>query len=89
ITVAAEGLLNLEDWHNFPQDYERTLMCWYDRFENAWGELCHHYDERFFRMWRYYLLACAGGFRAGGNQLWQVVFSRDGIKDGYQAHSIR
>jgi cyclopropane-fatty-acyl-phospholipid synthase len=89
IAVAAEGLLNLEDWHNFPQDYERTLMCWYDRFEQAWGELRGGYDERFFRMWRYYLLACAGGFRAGGNQLWQVVFSRDGIVDGYNAKNIR
>jgi cyclopropane-fatty-acyl-phospholipid synthase len=89
ITTAAEGQLNLEDWHNFPQDYERTLLCWYDNFERAWGNLQQHYDERFFRMWRYYLLACAGGFRAGGNQLWQIVFSRDGIRDGYRPKGIR
>lgn len=84
ITKAAEGLLNLEDWHNFPQDYERTLMCWYERFENNWKELSESYDERFFRMWRYYLLASAGGFRAGGNQLWQIVFSREGVAGGYE-----
>jgi cyclopropane-fatty-acyl-phospholipid synthase len=89
ITTAAEGLLNLEDWHNFPQDYERTLLCWYDRFERGWEELSNDYDERFFRMWRYYLLACAGGFRAGGNQLWQIVFSRDGIRGGYEPGNIR
>jgi cyclopropane-fatty-acyl-phospholipid synthase len=86
---AAEGELNMEDWHNFPQDYERTLLCWYDRFEEAWPALEGLYDERFFRMWRYYLLACAGGFRAGGNQLWQVVFSRDGANGGYRAEGIR
>ena len=89
ITTAAEGLLNIEDWHNFPKDYERTLLCWYDRFEAAWPELSQRYDERFFRMWRYYLLACAGGFRAGGNQLWQIVFSRDGLPNGYTVANIR
>ena len=47
------------------------------------------YDERFFRMWRYYLLSSAGTFRARINQLWQVVFSRDGLKGGYQAENIR
>jgi cyclopropane-fatty-acyl-phospholipid synthase len=89
IANAAEGRLNVEDWHNFPQDYERTLMCWYENFEAAWGELRGDYSERFFRMWRYYLLACAGGFRAGGNQLWQIVFSRDGIPGGYLPENPR
>jgi len=83
ITTATEGRLNIEDWHNFPQDYERTLLCWYENFENSWGDLRADYGERFFRMWRYYLLACAGGFRAGGNQLWQIVFSRNGVPGGY------
>lgn len=89
ITEAAEGNLNLEDWHNFPYDYERTLMCWYENFEQAWGVLKDNYSEEFFRMWRYYLLSSAGGFRAGGNQLWQIVFSRDGFAGGYQAENIR
>ncbi len=89
ISQAAEDLLNMEDWHNFPQDYERTLMCWYDNFSAGWGELRDKYDERFFRMWRYYLLASAGGFRARGNQLWQIVFSRDGVPGGYTPDKIR
>jgi cyclopropane-fatty-acyl-phospholipid synthase len=89
ITSAAEGVLNMEDWHNFPQDYERTLLAWYDNFESNWPALEKHYDKRFFRMWRYYLLAVAGGFRAGGNQLWQIVFSSDGCKGGYNAKNIR
>jgi len=85
ISSASEGQLNVEDWHNFPQDYERTLMCWYKNFEDVWDELSPHYGKRFFRMWRYYLLACAGGFRAGGNQLWQIVYSRDGVPGGLLA----
>jgi cyclopropane-fatty-acyl-phospholipid synthase len=89
VTMAAEGRLNIEDWHNFPQDYERTLMCWYENFEAAWGDLRSDYSERFFRMWRYYLLACAGGFRAGGNQLWQIVFSRNGVPGGYLPRKVR
>jgi cyclopropane-fatty-acyl-phospholipid synthase len=36
------------------------------------------YGDRFYRMWRYYLLASAGGFRARYQQLYQVVFSRTG-----------
>ena len=89
ITAAAEGALNIEDWHNFPDDYARTLMCWYENFERAWPTLSDRYGEQFFRMWRYYLLASAGGFRAGGNQLWQIVFSRDGVPGGYSAENIR
>lgn len=89
LTEAAEGLLTIEDWHNFPQDYWRTLTCWYQNFADAWDELKHHYDERFFRMWRYYLLSSAGSFHAGGNQLWQIVFSRDGVSGGYLAANIR
>ncbi len=89
ITTAAERLLCLEDWHNFPQDYDRTLLTWYENFAAAWEQLRGRYDERFYRMWRYYLLSCAGGFRAGVSQLWQIVFSRDGLPGGYQAVDIR
>ena len=89
IMQATEGVLYMEDWHNFPQDYERTLMCWYDNFSAAWGGLRNKYDERFFRMWRYYLLASAGGFRARGNQLWQIVLSKNGVPGGYTPENVR
>ena len=79
ITEASEGLLFLEDWHSFGQYYDRTLMAWYDNFTKRWDELKRQYDERFYRMWTYYLLSCAGGFRSGRNQLWQIVFSKDGL----------
>lgn len=74
----------VEDWHNFGADYDRTLMAWHQRFEAAWPRLKQHYDERFYRMWRYYLLCCAGTFRARDNQLWQLVLSPRGEPGGYR-----
>lgn len=82
---ASEGLLIMEDWHNFGPDYEKTLMEWYRNFQSAWDELKSRYDKRFYRMWTYYLLSCAGSFRARRNQLWQIVFSVNGLKGGYRA----
>jgi len=85
ISRAVEGKFVIEDWHNFGPDYDPTLMCWAENFEEHWPELKHRYDERFFRMWRYYLLACAGSFRARKNQLWQIVLSPRGLPGGYLA----
>jgi len=78
LATAMEGLFVIEDWHNFGPDYDPTLMSWYENFEKAWPTLSGKYDERFYRMWRYYLLSAAGGFRSRQTQLWQVVFSRVG-----------
>jgi cyclopropane-fatty-acyl-phospholipid synthase len=83
ITSAAEGILVIEDWHSFGPDYDPTLMAWHANFTRNWHRLKETYDKRFFRMWTYYLLMCAGAFRARSNQLWQVVFSKDGLKTGY------
>jgi len=80
ITSAAEGLFVLEDWHSFGQYYDRTLMAWHQNFTKNWDKLKDAYDERFYRMWNYYLLSCAGSFRARRNQLWQIVFSKKGVK---------
>ncbi|MFO7953640.1 MAG: class I SAM-dependent methyltransferase, partial [Thioalkalivibrio sp.] len=77
LTRAKEGLFVLEDWHNFGPDYDRTLMAWDANFVAAWPELkqSEGLDERFCRMWRYYLLSCAGAFRARHLNLWQLVLS--------------
>jgi cyclopropane-fatty-acyl-phospholipid synthase len=75
----------LEDWHNFGADYDRTLMSWNERFEAAWPELATRYDERFRRMWRYYLLSCAGFFRSRQGQLWQLVLSRRERREVYRS----
>lgn len=84
IAAAAEGLFVLEDWHSLGPHYDRTLMAWHANFVGAWDRLKAAYDERFFRMWRYYLLASAGSFRSRSNQLWQVVFSKGGLRGGYR-----
>jgi cyclopropane-fatty-acyl-phospholipid synthase len=85
ICSAIEGIFVLEDWHNFGTDYDKTLMQWFRNFHKNWDALKDDYDERFYRMWKYYLLSCAGSFRARKNQLWQIVFSPKGILGGYQA----
>ena len=73
----------MEDWHNFGADYEKTLLAWYHNFEKNWSTLAPKYGERFYRMWRFYLLGCAGAFRAREVQLWQIVLSKDGVPGGY------
>jgi cyclopropane-fatty-acyl-phospholipid synthase len=87
IAAACEAGFVVEDWHNFGADYDRTLLAWHARFEAAWAELSSRYSERFHRMWRYYLLCCAGTFRARDNQLWQVVLSPRGVAGGYRRPS--
>jgi len=79
IAKASEGLFVLEDWHNFGTDYDKTLMAWHKNFQNNWNKIKGNYDGRFKRMWEYYLLSCAGSFRAEKNRLWQVVFSKGNI----------
>lgn len=83
LTKAADSLFILEDWHNFGADYDKTLMAWHRNFVTHWDSLKEHYDERFYRMWNYYLLACAGGFRSRDLQLWQMVFVKTGAPGGY------
>lgn len=83
ITTATEGSFVLEDWHSFGHDYDMTLMAWYQNFTGNWDRIKDLYDERFYRMWSYYLLSCAGSFRARRNQLWQIVFSKKGLRGGY------
>ncbi|MBE0493726.1 MAG: cyclopropane fatty acyl phospholipid synthase [Thiomicrospira sp.] len=83
VTDAASGLFVMEDFHNFGADYDKTLMAWHENFEKAWPEFESQLGERFYRMWRYYLLSCAGAFRARDIQLWQFVFAKNGIRGGY------
>jgi len=85
IAQSAEGLFIIEDVHNFSAYYDKTLMAWHKNFEAAWPKLQHNYDNRFYRMWRYYLLSCAGTFRARGIQLFQIVLSPKGVPGGYQS----
>ncbi|MBS3174875.1 cyclopropane fatty acyl phospholipid synthase [Candidatus Woesearchaeota archaeon] len=85
LSTAMEGLFVLEDWHNFGNDYDKTLMVWNENFEKNWDKFNEEYGKRFYRMWRFYLLSCAGSFRSRKNQLWQLVLSKGGIPGGYKS----
>lgn len=85
ITRATEGLFVMEDWHNFGVDYDPTLMAWMANVDVHWSELAElGYEQRFYRLWKYFLLSSAGAFRARRNQLWQIVYSKKGVKGGYR-----
>ena len=83
ISKSLQGLFVIEDWHNFGQYYDPTLMAWNENFQKNYESLKDKYDQRFKRMWQYYLLMCAGTFRARRNQLWQLVLSKKGLMGGY------
>lgn len=83
IGKAVEGLFVMEDLHNFGADYDKTLMAWHKNIEAHWDKLGGHYSVRFRRMWTYFLLSCAGAFRARDIQLWQIVLSKHGVAGGY------
>jgi cyclopropane-fatty-acyl-phospholipid synthase len=87
IGAALEGIFVMEDWHNIGVHYDKTLMAWHQNFNANW-----HYvkksnaslDDRFRRMWNYYLLSSAANFRARKIQLWQIVLSKNGLKEGFK-----
>ena len=79
-----EGLFVMENWQNYGIDYDKTLMAWFENFDRNWDSIKDAYDNRFYRMWKYYLLSCAGSFRARKNQLWQIVLTKNGLKDGWE-----
>ena len=84
IARASEGLFVLEDWHNFGAYYDKTLCAWHENVSRAWSTELSAYPETFRRTWRYYLLTCAGLFRARVAQLWQLVLSPRGVPGGYR-----
>ncbi|MGZ5382036.1 MAG: cyclopropane fatty acyl phospholipid synthase [Thermoanaerobaculia bacterium] len=85
IAAALEDSFVIEDWQNIGPHYEPTLMAWFANFRAGWDQLQARYTDRFFRLWSYYLRACAGSFRARYNDVWQIVLSREGLRGGYEA----
>jgi len=84
VAAASSDLFVMEDWHNLGADYDKTLMAWHANFEAYAHSSDFAYDRRFYRMWRYYLLICAGSFRTRSRaQLWQMAFSKGGVPGGY------
>lgn len=85
IASAVEGRFVVEDVHNLGPDYDRTLLAWNANVERNREELEARYGGRFLRMWRFFLLSCAGAFRARYNNVWQIVLSPRGVPGGYRA----
>ncbi|MBN1496802.1 MAG: cyclopropane fatty acyl phospholipid synthase [Spirochaetes bacterium] len=83
IAAAAEGLFIIGDWHFMGPHYDRTLMAWHANFIKNWERIKSAFDERFYRIWNYYLLSCAASFRSNMNDLWQIVFSKNGLPEDY------
>jgi cyclopropane-fatty-acyl-phospholipid synthase len=85
LTDALEGRFIIDDWHNFGRDYDHTLMAWKENFDLAWPQLAQRYDQRFYRMWTYYLMSSAGLFRSRQGQLWQLVLSKRRRSEVYRS----
>ena len=75
-----EHMFNIEDLHNIGPDYDKTLMAWCRNFEQNWGQIADKYGDTFYRMWRYYLLSCAGAFRSRNLSVWQLALTKEGAK---------
>jgi cyclopropane-fatty-acyl-phospholipid synthase len=73
LAAAMAETLVPEDVHNIGEHYDRTLMAWWDNFDASWPELRQRYGEPFYRMWKYYVLSSAAGFRSRHFQLYQIV----------------
>jgi cyclopropane-fatty-acyl-phospholipid synthase len=73
---ATEGVFIVEDIKNIGPNYDPTLLAWEKNFRRAWPRFAGRYGERFRRMWRFYLLSCAGAFRARSLQVFSILFSK-------------
>lgn len=77
-------ILRLKHWESIGKDYEKTLMSWEANFRNNWKTISKLkssggrklYDDKFYRMWRYYLLSCAALFRTGMIDDAQIIMSK-------------
>jgi cyclopropane-fatty-acyl-phospholipid synthase len=79
-SAARSGLatVNLED---LGFDYALTLRAWRERFEAAYPRLeALGYDERFRRLWRFYLAYCEGGFRERALSDVQLLLAKPGYR---------
>ena len=78
---------HLEDWQNMGLSYAKTLRAWHANIGD-WSEL-DDYDERFRRMWNFYLLGCAANFQSRRICLWQIVYTKRNSNRNDDCHYIR
>ena len=65
----------IHDWHNFGKYYNNTLQAWYNNINSKWHEI-PNYDDKFKRMWNFYLLGCAANFSLCNLTLWQILITK-------------
>ncbi len=69
--------MNLVKTVEFGESYSQTLRRWYDTFNDRWDEVqAQGFDERFRRMWNFYLTSCAAAFHSGSCDVTQITISR-------------
>lgn len=87
ISDSIKGLLHIKSWESFGKDYDKTLLHWETNFVKNWKKISKLknedgtllYDEKFYRLWRYYLLCCAATFRVGINDDAQIIMSKPNV----------
>ena len=85
VESAIRKIFVLEDFENFGPYYTPTLRAWFENFNKSWPELKGKYDEKFYRMWKYYLLSLAAAFRTRTMHIWQFVFRKHGAENTYES----
>lgn len=91
---ATEGKFVIEDWENYGHYYVPTLQAWYDRFNANWDRIRaipakRPFDERFRRLWNYYLMSCKAAFDVEKLHLWQLVMTRRNSARGVYRRVMR
>ena len=75
--LALRAGLQTLDVKFFGNDYAATLAHWHRNVLAAGDRIVEKFDDRFLRMWRYYLAYCEAGFRVGGVDLMQITLARN------------
>ncbi len=83
---AMEGLWVMEDWHNLGPSYAKTLDAW-NRRTRAFFSTTDRYPPRFRRMWEFYLVGSKVIFEIRSSQLWQLVLTPHGAREGLARHA--
>jgi cyclopropane-fatty-acyl-phospholipid synthase len=73
--VERAGLM-VTDIEVLRRHYALTLQCWYERFQTRRAEMAELYDERFCRMWEFYLAGSEASFRVSGNMVFQIQIAK-------------
>lgn len=87
IVASMRHLFRISSLESFGPDYDTTLMLWDERFRAQWNDIKeiknekgeYLYNERFYRMWHYYLMICAGAFRSRKIDVCQLLLTKEGV----------